>query len=192
MGIDPDEITVDTLCAGRPTGLDNLGQRNSVLDTVGLIGQINDQRPKDSKDKSKHEEYNKLVRKLESLIRDSRLRFMMNPWDGTAANDALPNVLQQFLGVGDAICVVDLSGVPNEVAGAVSSVVARTLFAAKLWQTAEEREANPVLLVCEEAHRYVPDRGEAQYAAAREAIQRLAKEGRKYGLALMLVSPTPK
>lgn len=193
VGVNPDAISVDSpvpYVLGNPIGLDNLGLRNGTLDTIGLVGKINDQRPKDSKDKGKHEEYNKLIRKIESLVRDTRIGFMMAPWQPTDG-DPLPDVLHQFLGDGESICIVDLSGVPNEVAGAASSVVARTLFAAKLWQTTAERESNPVLLVCEEAHRYVPNRGEAQYAAARDAIQRLAKEGRKYGIALMLVSQRP-
>jgi hypothetical protein len=70
-------------------------------------------------------------------------------------------------------------------------VIARTLFNLKVWQTVAERETDPVLLVCEEAHRYVPSRGEAQYEAAQEAIRRIAKEGRKYGLGLLLVSQRP-
>jgi len=61
----------------------------------------------------------------------------------------------------------------------------------KVWQTPAEREMDPVLLVCEEAHRYVPNRGEAQYEAAQEAIRRIAKEGRKYGIGLLLVSQRP-
>ncbi len=60
-----------------------------------------------------------------------------------------------------------------------------------MWQTADERQNNPILLVCEEAHRYVPNRGEAQYEAAQEAIRRIAKEGRKYGIGLLLVSQRP-
>jgi DNA helicase HerA-like ATPase len=60
-----------------------------------------------------------------------------------------------------------------------------------VWQTPEERAQDPVLLVCEEAHRYVPNRGEAQYEAAQEAIRRIAKEGRKYGVGLLLVSQRP-
>lgn len=194
IGLDQNDITVDSPVPyqlGDPTGLDNLGYRNGSLDTAGLVGEINDQRPRDSRDKSKHEEFNKLIRKLESLIRDSRLKFMMKPWNGTKETGQLSNVLHQFLGVGDPVCIFDLSGVPNEVAGAASSVVARTLFATKLWQSNDERSKSPVLLICEEAHRYVPDRGDAQYAAARLAIQRLAKEGRKYGIALMLVSQRP-
>lgn len=194
IGLNPDDITVDSpipFQLGDPTGLDMLGQRNGVLDTAGLVGRINEQRPKGSTDKSKHEEFNKVIRKLESLVRDSRLRFMLKPWDGTKEGGQLWKVLHQFLGQGDPICVFDLSGVPNEVAGAASSVVARTLFASKLWQSFDERSRTPVLLICEEAHRYVPNRGDAQYAAARLAIQRLAKEGRKYGVALMLVSQRP-
>ncbi len=138
---------------------------------------------------SKQEPWNSILHKIEVLKNDSRLAFMMQEWDGVA--DPLPEIVKQFLGDSDPIRIVDLSGVPNEVAGAASSAIARTLFSVKLWQTREERENNPVLLVCEEAHRYVPNRGEAQYEAAQDAIRRLAKEGRKYGIGLMLVSQRP-
>src|SRR4051812_36364644 len=70
-------------------------------------------------------------------------------------------------------------------------MLARLLFQYKLYQSLEERAKDPLLLVCEEAHRYVPDRGEAEYAAAQAAIRRIAREGRKYGLGLMLVSQRP-
>lgn len=138
---------------------------------------------------SKQDSWNSILNKIDVLKNDSRLAFMMREWDGTA--DPLPSIIKQFIGDGDPIRIVDLSGVPNEVAGAASSAIARTLFSVKLWQTREEREKNPVLLVCEEAHRYVPNRGEAQYEAAQDAIRRLAKEGRKYGIGLMLVSQRP-
>ena len=97
----------------------------------------------------------------------------------------------QLLSVDAQPKIVDLSGVPNEVAGVSSAVIARTLFYLKVWQTPDERQNDPVLLVCEEAHRYVPNRGEAQYEAAQEAIRRIAKEGRKYGIGLLLVSQRP-
>jgi DNA helicase HerA-like ATPase len=70
-------------------------------------------------------------------------------------------------------------------------MIARLLFQYKLYQTVDERKRDPVLLVCEEAHRYVPDRGAAEYAAAQTAIRRIAREGRKYGIGLMLVSQRP-
>jgi len=138
---------------------------------------------------SKQDSWNSILNKIEVLKNDSRLAFMMQEWDGVG--DPLPEVIKQFLGDSDPIRIVDLSGVPNEVAGAASSAIARTLFSVKLWQKREERESNPVLLVCEEAHRYVPNRGEAQYEAAQDAIRRLAKEGRKYGIGLLLVSQRP-
>jgi DNA helicase HerA-like ATPase len=138
---------------------------------------------------SKQESWNSILHKIEVLRNDSRLTFMMQEWDGDT--DPLPEIVKQFLGDSDPIRIVDLSGIPNEVAGAASSAIARTLFSVKLWQTRNERESNPVLLVCEEAHRYVPNRGEAQYEAAQDAVRRLAKEGRKYGIGLMLVSQRP-
>ncbi len=138
---------------------------------------------------SKQDSWNSILNKIEVLKNDSRLAFMMKEWD--EKTDLLTDVVKQFIGDCDPIRIVDLSGVPNEIAGAASSAIARTLFSIKLWQTREERESNPVLLVCEEAHRYVPNRGEAQYEAAQDAIRRLAKEGRKYGIGLILVSQRP-
>jgi hypothetical protein len=138
---------------------------------------------------SKQDSHNSILAKLDLLRRDARLAFMMTEWDGKS--DDFSTTVGQLLGEGHAIRIVDLSGVPNEVAGTASSAIARSLFSVKVWQTTEERRQSPVVLVCEEAHRYVPNRGEAQYEAAQEAIRRVAKEGRKYGIGLMLVSQRP-
>ncbi len=139
---------------------------------------------------SKQDSHNSILEKLDVLVRDARVLFMMKEWDGST-NDPFPAILTQLVGDGAQPRIVDLSGVPNEVAGVSSAVIARTLFNLKVWQTAEERKNDPVLLVCEEAHRYVPNRGEAQYEAAQDAIRRIAKEGRKYGIGLLLVSQRP-
>ena len=77
------------------------------------------------------------------------------------------------------------------MAGPLTALIARLLFQYKLWQTKDERKTDPILFVCEEAHRYVPNHGEAQYKEAQEAVRRIAKEGRKYGIGLMLVSQRP-
>jgi len=150
--------------------------------------EINNQRPP-GKDKKEQEPFNSVINKLETLQRDTRMSFMMAPWDNT--NDQFAMILSQFVGEGEPVRIIDLSGVPNEVAGIASAVIARTLFNLKVWQSTEERQNDPVVLVCEEAHRYVPNRGEAQYEAAQEAIRRIAKEGRKYGLGLLLISQRP-
>lgn len=138
---------------------------------------------------SKQDSHNSILDKIEVLRNDARMRFLMNIWD--KKTDPFPKIMSQFIGDTSSISIIDLSGVPNEVAGIASAVIARTLFNFKIWQTAKERETNPILLICEEAHRYVPNRGEAQYEAAQEAIRRIAKEGRKYGLGLILVSQRP-
>jgi DNA helicase HerA-like ATPase len=139
---------------------------------------------------SKQDSHNSILEKLEVLVRDSRVRFLMSEWPG-GNQDPFPSIVENLAGSGQQPCIIDLSGVPNEVAGVSSAVIARTLFNLKVWQTANERDGDPVLLVCEEAHRYVPNSGEAQYEAAQSAVRRIAKEGRKYGLGLLLVSQRP-
>ena len=139
---------------------------------------------------SKQDSHNSILQKLDVLMADARVKFLMAEWAGDA-QDPFPGIVAQLMGGGPQPRVIDLSGVPNEVAGVSSAVIARTLFNLKVWQTSEERASDPVLLVCEEAHRYVPNRGEAQYEAAQEAIRRIAKEGRKYGVGLLLVSQRP-
>jgi hypothetical protein len=139
---------------------------------------------------SKQDSHNSILQKLDVLKADARLKFLMTEWDGEA-QDPFPAIVAQLMGDGPQPRVIDLSGVPNEVAGVSSAVIARTLFNLKVWQTTDERASDPVLLVCEEAHRYVPNSGEAQYEAAQEAIRRIAKEGRKYGVGLLLVSQRP-
>lgn len=190
-GIDVDQISVDSpvpYLLGDATELDEFGKTDGELYTEGFVGAINSLRP-ENRNKKDHEDFNKVLRKLSNLVRDDRLNFMMKTWDGQS--DPFHDVLGQFLAGDNALRIVDLSGVPNEVAGTASAAIARTLFQMKVWQSPEERESSPVLMVCEEAHRYVPNTGDAQYAAAQGAIRRIAKEGRKYGLGLLLVSQRP-
>ncbi len=133
--------------------------------------------------------------KLKVLRRDSRLSFLMKSWSEEDVDLNLSLILNQFVGIPTVenkdIRVLDISGLPNEVAGPLTAVISRLLFQYKVYQTHEEKLKDPILIVCEEAHRYVPDKGEAQYAAAQDAIRRIAREGRKYGIGLMLVSQRP-
>lgn len=132
--------------------------------------------------------------KLAVLRVDPRLKFMMGEYQKDHGD--LGDILQQFVGEIRResqvdVRIIDISGLPNEVAGPLAAAIARLLFQYKVWQTRKERERDPVLLVCEEAHRYVPDTGLAEYGAAQKAVRRIAKEGRKYGIGLMLVSQRP-
>ena len=172
LGLDETKITVDSPV---PYKLED------------FINNVDDDKPSQQ---SKQESHNSILEKLDVLRRDARIAFMMEDWN-EESQDPFPEILSQILNSDQQPKVVDLSGVPNEVAGVCSAVVARTLFNLKVWQTPEERQVNPIILVCEEAHRYVPNRGEAQYEAAQDAIRRIAKEGRKYGIGLLLVSQRP-
>lgn len=142
------------------------------------------------------EKFKSILDKLSVLRRDPRIRFLMEEWAG--GSPSLGKIIEQLVGNIDNgngkkrdIRILDISGLPNEVAGPLSAMLARLLFQYKVYQTSEERKHDPVVLVCEEAHRYVPDRGEAEYAAAQTSIRRIAREGRKYGIGLMLVSQRP-
>lgn len=172
LGLDPTKITVDS----------PVPYKLSVFKAA-----VEADKPPQA---SKQDSHNSILEKLDVLVRDARVRFLMAEWAG-GNQDPFPAIVEQLVGAGPQPRIVDLSGVPNEVAGVSSAVIARTLFNLKVWQNADERSKDPVLLVCEEAHRYVPNRGEAQYEAAQEAVRRIAKEGRKYGLGLLLVSQRP-
>ena len=172
LGLDPNKITVDSPVPYK------LATFRAAVEA--------DKPPQASKQDS----HNSILEKLDVLVRDARVRFLMAEWGG-GNQDPFPAIVEQLVGAGPQPRIVDLSGVPNEVAGVSSAVIARTLFNLKVWQNADERSKDPVLLVCEEAHRYVPNSGEAQYEAAQEAVRRIAKEGRKYGIGLLLVSQRP-
>ena len=90
---------------------------------------------------------------------------------------------------GKPITIMDLSGIPTEIADVVVSLICRLTFDFALWS--ERERMPPVLLVCEEAHRYVPAIPEAGFAAAGRAVTRLAREGRKYGISLALITQLP-
>ncbi|MET4632924.1 ATP-binding protein [Kaistia defluvii] len=140
------------------------------------------------------QKFSSIIDKLTVLRLDRRISFLMR--NHAAGDPSLSEILAQFIGSdsqrpNSSIRILDISGLPTEVAGPLTAALARLLFSYKLAQTRAERESDPILFVCEEAHRYVPDRGEAQYAAAQDAIRRIAREGRKYGIGLMLVSQRP-
>jgi len=138
-------------------------------------------------------EYGSILNKFRVLRSDPRLKFLMK--DHEEEDPPLSVVISQFLRLNSedqkGIKIIDISGLPNEVAGPLTGAIARLMFQYKLHQTRGERENDPILFVCEEAHRYVPNRGDAQYEVAQTAIRRIAREGRKYGLGLMLVSQRP-
>lgn len=148
-----------------------------------------------------HGEFNRFLSRLETKLSDKRLSFILNAekLDGSSfqTND-FGDILKQFLGYLDRsnITIIDLSGIPFEVLSITVSLVSRLVFDfafhySKIKHISEGQNDIPFMIVCEEAHNYIPRTGGAEYKAAKKSIERIAKEGRKYGLSLMVVSQRP-
>jgi hypothetical protein len=133
--------------------------------------------------------YLSLISRIESLRSDRRYAFM---FESLTVRDNMRQIMAQLLRIpagGKPITIIDISGVPSEVVDVVVSVLFRLVFELAAWS--DRGDAPPVLLVCEEAHRYVPQDEVAAFAPTKRVISRIAKEGRKYGVTLCLVSQRP-
>jgi DNA helicase HerA-like ATPase len=133
--------------------------------------------------------YLSLIARTESLRIDKRYAFM---FASIAVRDTMRQVLAQLMRLpvdGKPLTIIDISGVPSEIVDVVVSVLFRLMFELAIWS--ERGTAPPMLLVCEEAHRYVPQEDGAGFAPTKRVISRIAKEGRKYGITLCLVSQRP-
>ena len=135
--------------------------------------------------------FDRFLIRFDSKINDPRFRFMFSPVN-YSRNANLPQLLKEYLSIdtGKRMTVVDLSGIPFEAVGVVVSVISRVVYEFNFWNP--NRREFPILMVFEEAHNYIPNRPEAKFSAARSAVERLAKEGRKYGIGVMVVSQRPK
>lgn len=133
--------------------------------------------------------YLRLSQRIEALNADTRFAFMFS---GMIVDDDMPEIIGRLLRLpvdSKPITIMDMSGVPSEITEVVVSMLCRTIFSFNLWS--ERDKAVPVLVVCEEAHRYIPRDEDEGFASTRNAIARIAKEGRKYGVSLCLISQRP-
>lgn len=133
--------------------------------------------------------YMRLKSRLDNLRGDKRFDFMFS---GLFVRDNLVDIISNLLRIpvdGKPISIVDLSGIPSEITDVVVSVMCRIIFDFALWSV--PAQALPVLVVCEEAHRYIPVDDSLGFGPTKRAITRIAMEGRKYGVSLCLVSQRP-
>lgn len=134
--------------------------------------------------------YLRLRNRIESLRHDRRFAFLFS--DSLAIRDTLSRIVGRLLRIpvnGKPLTIIDLSGIPTEIVDVVVSLVCRLTFDFALWS--ERERMPPVLLVCEEAHRYIPAAEPIGFGATARAITRIAREGRKYGVSLALISQLP-
>jgi hypothetical protein len=138
-----------------------------------------------------HGDFDRFLIRLQSKLNDVRDDFLLKPAKrNTSAS--LAALLRDFVGLGDPkrpVTVTDLSTVPFDVRPTVAAQIGRLAFEFNFWNP-QYREF-PILLVCEEAHAYVTRERDSQFAGARKSMERIAKEGRKYGVGLTVVSQRP-
>lgn len=155
-----------------------------LVDLISLI----DERMGKLENRSSRIVYHKLISRIETVKNDPRYAFMFE--NANVGGDTMAEVISLLFRMpanGRPMTVMQLAGFPAEVVDSVVSVLCRMAFDFGLWSDG----ASPMLFVCEEAHRYASaDRG-VGFGPTRKAVSRIAKEGRKYGVYLALVTQRP-
>jgi hypothetical protein len=168
---DPGRYTVDTPVPYRISDLTAL-----IDERMGKLENRKDLAP-----------YRQLKTRIETLSQDGRYAFMFG---SVTVYDGMAQVLSRVFRVpvrGKPITIVELTGLPPEVVNVVVSVLCRMAFDFALWGEGQV----PVTVVCEEAHRYVPLNPQMGFEPCKRAIAKIAKEGRKYGASLCIVTQRP-
>lgn len=177
---------------------ENLWETHKFLDSTGngkhpTLGKI-------SRDSTFYGEFDKFISRLETKLEDRRLDFLLCPKiAGKYLNTGdFTQIITQLIGYSNKsnISIVDLSGIPFELMNITISLISRIIFDfsfhySRIQHAEKHTNQIPFMLVCEEAHNYIPRESSQDYKASKRAIERIAKEGRKYGLSLMVVSQRP-
>jgi len=151
---------------------------NAITHEMGLLNKATDTAP-----------YMRLKTKIDELKSDPRYQFMFS---GMLVADSMGAFIAKIFRLparGKPISIIDVSGVPSDIVSVVVAVLARLVFDYAIWSRSEVQR--PVLLVCEEAHRYIPSDKTSTGQAVRKILERIAKEGRKYGVSLGLITQRP-
>jgi DNA helicase HerA-like ATPase len=138
----------------------------------------------------------RLISRLENKASDRRLGFLFQGGDESLDFDWLHSLSVSLLGSNaennaGGIKIIDFSEVPSDILPLIVSMVARLAFSLQQWTLSEDR--HPIALLCDEAHLYIPQRSMAGAAddISIDIFERIAKEGRKYGVSLVVISQRP-
>lgn len=138
----------------------------------------------------------RMIARLENKISDRRLGFLFQGQADTLQFEWLEKLCKTLLGShtennSAGIKIVDFSEVPSDVLPLIVSLVARLAFSVQQWTASDLR--HPIALMCDEAHLYIPQRADADAAdnISIDIFERIAKEGRKYGVSLVVISQRP-
>ena len=151
---------------------------NAIQDAMGKLDKSTTSAP-----------YMRIKNKLEEIKSDPRYQFMFS---GMLVADTMADFIGKVFRMpsnGKPISIIDVSGVPSDITSTVVAVLSRLVFDFAIW--GREERTSPILLVCEEAHRYVPNEKNADGNSVGTILSRIAKEGRKYGISLGLITQRP-
>lgn len=155
-----------------------------LVDLISLI----DERMGKLENRSSRIIYHKLISRIETVRNDPRYAFMFD--NANVGGDTMAEVISHLFRLpanGKPMTIMQLAGFPAEVVDSVVSVLCRMAFDFGLWSDG----VSPLLFVCEEAHRYASADRTIGFGPTRKAVSRIAKEGRKYGVYLGLVTQRP-
>ena len=155
-----------------------------LVDLMSLI----DERMGKLENRSSRIIYHKLISRIEAVRNDPRYAFMFD--NANVGGDTMADVISHLFRLpanGKPMTVMQLAGFPAEVIDSVVSVLCRMAFDFGLWSDG----VSPLLFVCEEAHRYASADRNVGFGPTRKAVSRIAKEGRKYGVYLGLITQRP-
>ncbi|HEY9581149.1 MAG TPA: DUF87 domain-containing protein [Rhizorhapis sp.] len=133
--------------------------------------------------------YMRLKTKIDEIKADPRYAFMFS---GMLVGDTMASFLAKIFRLpsdGKPISIIDVSAMPSDITSVVVAVLSRMVFDYAIWSRNEPQR--PILLVCEEAHRYIPSSSVGSGQSVRKILERIAKEGRKYGVSLGLITQRP-
>jgi DNA helicase HerA-like ATPase len=167
------KLTVDSPI---PYALSDL--TSAITHEMGLLNKATDTAP-----------FMRLKGKIDELKSDPRYQFMFS---GMLVADSMGAFISKIFRLparGKPISIIDVSGVPSDIVSVVVAVLSRLVFDYAIWSRSEVQR--PVLLICEEAHRYIPSDKTSTGQAVRKILERIAKEGRKYGVSLGLITQRP-
>jgi len=136
-------------------------------------------------------QFDEFLVRMQSRFNDVRYDFLLKPKKRNKS-ETMADLLREFVGVGthnSNVTVIDLSAIPTDVRPAVCAQVGRLAFEFNYWNP--RRREFPITLICEEAHAYIPREKNSQYEGTKRQMERIAKEGRKYGVSIGVVSQRP-
>jgi DNA helicase HerA-like ATPase len=143
--------------------------------------------------KSKHQEYYIYEKKILTRIKDSRYDFLLKPVDfeDEKSEKDLHNLLNEWIASNERLSILDLSGVPFEVLDITIGLITRFVYDSMFWGRNETYTGKnrPLLLAYEESHTYLNKNGKSNYSKI--AVEKIFKEGRKFGLGALIISQRP-